>query len=416
MKLNIYGAGKEVGRSLFTLEEGGRKIGIDAGIKLGKTIEFPEIEEKDIAENIIISHSHLDHVGYLVHIKKDLNIYSTKPTRDLMPVLIGDYSRLSKIEFDPNSLVKKTEILHYHEKTKINGFEVELYKAGHILGSSMIKIGEVLYTGDFNLRSSRILDPGEYVKAKTVIMESTYAGNEDIIPPMKQEFSRLVEIINKTIEKGGVVLIPSFAIGRAQEILIALDAFLKSGRIRKVPIYVDGMIKKAMKIYRMNVIYAKKDIQNQILMSLHDPFRSKNFKISRDIDRRDVKGPAIIVTTSGMLTGGPIYKYLQLFGNDENSTLVFVGYQAEGTPGRAILEGKKQIIINEKEIEIKMKIERIKISGHSDRNDLIRFINTIKPERIVLVHGEKNKQEELAAELEKKYEVMIPENGEEIEI
>ncbi len=415
MRLKVYGGGSEVGRSMFKIEKDGKELGLEAGIKLGKEIEYPLIKEEEIAENIVISHCHLDHVGYLVHIDKKLNLYSTKPTRDLIPVLVGDYSKLANIKFNSNALTKKVKIIEYKKALSINSFKVEMFNAGHIIGSAMIKIDDVLYTGDFNTRSSKILDPAEFIKAKTLIVESTYSGRDDLLPPMKKEVNRLAEIINKTIKRGGVVLIPSFAIGRAQEILITLDSLMKSGIITKVPIFIDGMIKKAMKVYRMNVIYARKDIQNQILMSLEDPFRSSNFKVSKSKERKDVKAPCIIVTTSGMLTGGPVYKYLKMFGKDEKSTIVFVGYQAEGTPGREILEGKRKIVREDEEIEIGMEINRIRVSGHCDRNDLLRFIKTTKPKKVILVHGEKKKQEQLAEDLED-YEVIIPKNKEEIEI
>ncbi len=413
IKIRFYGATGEVGRSCFVFEKE-KTIGVEAGIKLGKNIEFPTIEEKP--EILLISHSHLDHVGFIPHLKHNYNIIATKPTRELMPVILSDYARISGFEFNANDIIKRTKIKEFGEKFRVNGFGIELFNAGHILGSAMIKVEDVLYTADFNARGSRILESAKPVKCSTLIIESTYGGREDIIPPLKEELAKLCNIIEETVKRGGIVLIPSFAIGRAQEILIALEAFMRSKRIPKVPIYIDGMIKKAMRIYRMNVIYAKKDLQNQILMSLHDPFLSDFFKVSRHIDRKDVKKPSIIVTTSGMLTGGPVYKYLKLFGEDENSTLVFVGYQAEGTPGRDILEGKRVIRIDEEEKEIKMRIERIKISGHSDRNDLIRFINTIKPSKVILVHGEKDKMKELEEDLISKYDVIAPKLGEEIEV
>ena len=415
MRAEIYFAGgaREIGRSCFVLR-GKKNLIIDAGIKLGKKIEFPLIEELDYP--IVISHAHLDHIGYLANTQPKEKIYTTKPTKDLMPLLLSDYSRISQLSFDTNRLMKKVEVKEYKERFKVNGFSVELFNAGHLLGSAMIKIGELLYTGDFNARGSLLLEKAKPVKAKTLLIESTYAGKEDIIPSFKEEMKRLVAIINKVVKNKGVVLIPAFAAGRAQEILISLERMMRSNAIPRVPIYIDGMIKKAMKIYRINLLYAKKEIQEQILSSLHDPFKSGYFKVSRSKTREDVKKPSIIVTTSGMIVGGPVLYYLKRFAGDENSALVFVGYQAEGTLGREILDGKRRIEIFGEKLELKMEVYRLKISGHSDRNDLIRFINTIKPKHVILVHGEEKKQKELSSYLSKRYNVDIPKVGESLSI
>lgn len=414
MKLTFYGGAEEVGRSMIVVEKNKKSICLDCGIKLGKQTEFPVVDDNEIPKDIVISHAHLDHSGYLAHVKNK-NIYATKPSKDLIPILLSDYSRISHLEIDLNSIMKDFRLLNYNDPINLNGIKTELFNAGHILGSAMIKADDILYTGDFNARGTKILDPAPIVKSKTLILDSTYSGKEDIIPSLKDELNRLADIINETIDRGGIVLIPSFAVGRAQEILIALDSFIRSGKITKVPVYVDGMIKKALKVYRTNVIYARQDIQNQILMSLHDPFRSTTFKTSKHIDRLDVKKPSIVVTTSGMLTGGPIYKYLKLFAHDEESSLIFVGYQADGTPGKEVLEGTRKILLDNQMTKIKMQVHRIKISGHSDRNDLIRFVSTVKPKTILLVHGDKTKQAEFAKDLEK-FEIIIPKNAETIKI
>ena len=217
----------------------------------------------------------------------------------------------------------------------------------------------------------------------------------------------MIRIINETLDKGGHVLIPSFAVGRAQEILLLLDDYMRSGALQKTKIFVDGMIGKVMRIYRHNAIYANEDIKKRILMSEDDPFKSKNFNIPKSKSRYDVlKEPSIIVSTSGMLSGGPALLYLEKLGSDPKNTLIFVGYQAEGTRGRKILEGEKKVKIGENEVKINMRIERVKISGHADYNELLQFVNSVKGlEKIFIVHGEKSDLEET---LSKKYEVITP--------
>ena len=407
----FLGGAKEVGRSCIKVEKE-RALYLDCGIKLSSSVEFPLAEE---AHPVVVSHAHLDHIGFLPHLKP--LVHTTKVTYHLMPILLSDYRRLSGLVSaeDVRVLLSKVE-QHSYDAFSLQGFRVELFNAGHILGSAMVRLdGEVLYTGDFNPRPSRILEGAKPVKASTLIIESTYGGKEDVIPPLRESLRQLAEVVDRTLERGGVVIIPSFAVGRAQEVLLALESYMRSGRIRKAPIYVDGMIKKVMRVYRKHVTWAKRSIQLQILESLHDPFLSDYFKVPKRIDRSDVKGPAVVVTTSGMLTGGPVSHYLRLFGQDEKNAIVLVGYQAEGTPGRALLEGKRDICIGEECFHIEAEVHRVKLSGHADRNDLLRFINTVKPKRVILVHGEEKKMEELAEALER-YEVIIPSLGEEVSL
>lgn len=217
----------------------------------------------------------------------------------------------------------------------------------------------------------------------------------------------MVAIINKTLNRGGHVIIPSFAVGRAQEVLLALDDYMRSGAITPTKIFVEGMIVKAMKIYRHNAIYANDDIKKRILMSEDDPFKSPNFFQSRSKSRKDaLEEASIIVTTSGMLTGGPVLHYLEKLGNDPKSTMIFVGYQAEGTPGSEVLKGKRKLNIRDKVIELKLQVEQVKLSGHADYNELLQFIKSIKGlKRVFLMHGEKK---DLKDALENTYDVSIP--------
>jgi predicted metal-dependent RNase len=203
------------------------------------------------------------------------------------------------------------------------------------------------------------------------------------------------------------VIIPSFAVGRAQEVLMLLDDYMRSGAIPPTKIYIEGMIGKVMRIYRHNAYYANEDIKKRILMSEDDPFKSPAFAHSRSKERKDVlKEPCIIVSTSGMLSGGPVLFYLEKLGADPKNKMIFVGYQAPGTRGRKVLEGERKVQIGKKDIELKMKIESIRMSGHADYNELIQFVRGIKGlKRIFLVHGEDT---DLAPVLEKKYEVVVP--------
>ncbi len=424
MRLTFYGGAREVGRLCVVLEEGKRNLMLDCGIKLGEKTEYPLIHDDELQRirNVTVSHAHLDHSGYLPHLyakKAKPSIFMTKPTRDLIGVLLSDYYRIHRGEKgqrklfsmkDVEGILRDVKITEYNEPFNAD-FRLSYHSAGHIMGSAITKIHEkegIIFTGDICMRKSRVLDPAARdLSAKTLIMESTYGGDEDIIPSYKEGYQKMVRVINETLNKGGHVIIPSFAVGRAQEVLLALDDYMRSGAIPSTKIFIEGMIGKAMKIYRHNAIYANDDIKRRILMSEDDPFKSPNFYSSRSKQKEDVlKEPCIIVTTSGMLTGGPVLFYLDKLGNDPRNTIIFVGYQAEGTPGRKIVEGKRRVTIRDKTLDIKMRVESIKLSGHADYNELIQFARSIKGlQRIFLVHGEKP---EMKDALEKRYEIVVP--------
>lgn len=426
INLGFYGGVEEVGRSCYILEKGKKSLMLDCGIKLGEEVECPQIPKGKMrkVKEIFISHAHLDHSGYIPHIYSEKyrpRIVTTKPTRDLLGVLLSDYRRLQKepdfSQKDVDNSLKNVSIVEYGNNK--GQFKSTLFPAGHIIGSSMIRLEEnegILYTGDICMRNTRVLEGCKRrIKAKTAIVETTYGSREDILPSIKDEAGRMVLFINETIKQGGFVIIPSFAVGRAQEILLMLDDYMQSGALTKVPIYVDGMINKVMRIYRHNAIYANEDIKRKILMSDYDPFHSKNFKKPKTKDRSDVlEEPCIIVSTSGMLSGGPVLAYLEKLSEDPRNLLLFVGYQAEGTRGRKIMDGEKEIEIDENKIKVNMKIESIKISGHADYNELIQFIHEIKGlKKIFFVHGE---SKDLKEDLEKKYEIIFPKLGEEFKV
>jgi predicted metal-dependent RNase len=346
----------------------------------------------------------------------------TKPTRDLIGVLLADYQRIqaSKHEGkrlfgskDVEDVMRDANIMEYLETFKAD-FNVTFHPAGHIMGSAMTMIEhghkKILFSGDICTRKTRVLDPCERgLHCDTLIVENTYGSKEDIVPSYKESYQKMITIIKETIDKGGHVIIPSFAVGRAQEVLLALDDYMRSGAIPQTKIFIDGMIGKAMKIYRHNAIYANDDIKRRILMSEDDPFKSPNFHHPRSKTKEDVlKEPCIIVTTSGMLSGGPVLSYLEKLGGDPKNALIFVGYQAEGTTGNKVLQGEngRKINIYGNEVELKLRVESIRLSGHADFNELIQFIGSIKGlKKVFLMHGEKT---ELKDAIEHKYDTVVP--------
>lgn len=443
MNLRFLGGCREVGKSAVLVKHSGGGTLLDCGIKLGAKDDqdrFPYIpkEMMDEIDSIVISHAHLDHSGYLPHLYSRGwrgTIYATKPTRDLMQLLLSDYLKIAKEERDPdfsqqdiNNIMKDVEYVEFDKKLKIaKGTHLTLYKAGHIIGASLTRIEDrdssVLYTGDFSYKETNILDEAtaEIEETDALIMESTY-GDKGKIPGLKTNSKKLAKEVRKTLKRGGKVIIPVFGVGRSQEIMITLDNYIKSGYIPKIDGFVDGMIKKSNSIHRQNAIYAKEEIPKRILMAQEDPFDSEYFNPPKTKNRSDVtktdKG-TIILTTSGMITGGPVIKYMEELADDPENKIILVGYQVEGTPGRDLMDGKKKVTLpNGKEVKVNAKVKSLHFSAHSDKKQLLDFVSDIpKPKKIFLMHGEISNINALNKELEKKgHETYIPRWKEEFRV
>ena len=433
MKIKFFGAAREVGRSCILVESSNTKILLDCGVKLGEKEEYPIIKDDELndVDAIIVTHAHLDHIGYLPHVFSTGwkgFVYATKPTFELSNVLISDYLRIS----NPSNITKEGlarmqrgfKLVEYHKEFHINDLKLRIIPAGHILGSGLIEISgegkKLLYTGDINLRKTRLLDAAhvEHLHADILLTESTYGGDNDIFPSEREQLGNMLKSIKETIQKGGKIIIPSFAVGRAEEVLFVLDDYIRSGLLPMVSIYVDGMINKAMRIHRHNVIYCREELQKRILMSEDDPFKSKNFNI---IDTKGSRSRAIhedeagiIVTTSGMMTGGPVMKYVEKLAGNELNKLILVGYQAEGTPGRKLADGAKELEINGRKVSIKMAVELYHLSAHADRPQLQKLVSDLEGlKKVFVIHGEEKKSEEFARYLSNRYEAHVPKLGEE---
>jgi len=424
MRLTFYGGAGEVGRSCVLLENENRNLMLDCGIKLGEKTEYPLLDDRELRriQDIAVTHAHLDHCGYLPHVySKNVKprIWLTKPTRDLMSILLADYHRIHYKERetrklftikDVNGVMQDARILEPGERSG-SSVPFTFHQSGHILGSAMVRVAEgngIIYSGDICMRKSRVLDPCEKgLSAQTLVIESTYGRKGDVIPSYKESSTRLVASAKKTLDAGGHVIIPSFAVGRAQEILLILDDYMRSGALPETKIFIEGMIGKAMRIYRHNAYYANDDIKRRILMSEDDPFKSPAFHYSKSKEREDVlKEPCIIVSTSGMLSGGPVLFYLEKLGGNPKNKMIFVGFQAPGTRGRKILDGERKLELRDREVELKLQVDEIRLSGHADFNELIQFAKGIRGlKRVFIVHGEKT---DLGEALSKDYEVVDP--------
>ncbi len=436
MEISFLGGAREVGRSCV-LVEGIQNTLLDCGIKLNETEEYPLIEKSTVRrlDRVVVSHAHLDHSAYAPALYASGyrgQVVLTKPTRDLMQLLLADYLRLNK-KFSPYSeqdverLLKRTQILECGEWSEKGRGPVRLQEAGHILGSAMTELRDekkMLYTSDINTRSSRLLEGAtKGLEAEVLVIESTYGGKRDRHASSKEAGQVLVKSIRESLDRGGKVIIPTFAIGRGQEILFTLESYIRSGALPRVPIFLDGMINKALRIYRHNAVYLKKEIQRRILTSEDDPFKSPYYLVPATRDRSDVfeQEKAIVLATSGMLNGGPVLTYLEHLAGDRRNKIILVGYQAEGTRGRALLEGAKELELDGRMVEIRLKVDQAPFSGHSDYQELLQFTKSVKGLKTVfVVHGEERKPFELAEGIEdafkQRVDVIVPELGETVRI
>ncbi|MFH0859752.1 MAG: beta-CASP ribonuclease aCPSF1 [Candidatus Altiarchaeota archaeon] len=446
VRITPLGGAREVGRSCMLVQTPGSNVLIDCGINVAASdaARFPDLRAVDLAisqlDAVIISHAHLDHCGFLPYLYKygyDGPVYCTEPTRDLMALLQLDAVEIGQREdnalpFDSKeirNLIKHTISLDYEDVADITpDIRLTLYNAGHILGSSIVHlhIGEglhnLVYTGDLKFGDTRLLEAAkfEFPRVETVVMESTYGGRYDQQPKRRDAEELLIREISDTIMRGGKTLIPVFSVGRSQEVMMVLENAFRHGDL-EVPVFLDGMIWEATAIHTSYPEYLKDHIKYRVFNG-YNPFLADAFEKVEHKKRQDIidsKDPCIILATSGMMTGGPSVEYFKSLAEDPRNSLNFVGYQAEGSLGRRLQGGLKEIPqeIDGKNrlLKVNMNVKTIEgFSGHADRRQLLGYAKKIrpKPRRVLIVHGEGDKSTNLAMTLQEmfKFECSAPRN------
>ena len=401
---------------------------------------FP-FDPKEI-ECVILSHAHIDHCGRLpLLVKRGFTgaIYCTSATADLLQVMLRDsaYIHEKDAEWDTKRSMRagggpveplytlkdaeKTLTLvkpvQYDQLIELNeDIRIVFNDAGHILGSAITEIwvkengeeSKIVFSGDLGMMQRPILkDPKKIKKADTVIMESTY-GNR-LHPDNAMDVRKLIDIIIKTTERGGCVVIPSFAVGRTQELLYELNKFYDEhtefdDKLDNVNVYIDSpMATTATEVFRKNTQVFDEEAR-QYIISGDDPLDFKNLHFTRTTDDSKAlnidRTPKVIISASGMCEAGRIRHHLKHHLWDPKSSIVFVGYQAVGTLGRTLLDGKKDISLFGEEIHVEAEIYNLEgFSGHADQNGLLEWISGFQqaPSRVFLVHGEEDAKRELAS-------------------
>ncbi|NLI62489.1 MAG: beta-CASP ribonuclease aCPSF1 [Methanosarcinaceae archaeon] len=438
VRVTSLGGAMEVGRSCYLLSTPESKIMIDCGVNVGSDenmspyLYVPEINDFNELDAIVLTHAHMDHQGLVPLLFKygyRGPVYCTPPTRDMTILLQLDYLDVSQKEgkrppYDREAI--EQQLLHmipldYEEVTDIApDMKLTFHNAGHIIGSAVshFHIGDglhnIVFTGDYKYEKTRLFDPAvnKFPRVETVVTEATYGSNAGTQPSLRVAEKNLQNIIKTTLDRKGTVLIPAFAVGRSQEVMIVLEESIRKGIIPNVPVYLDGMIWEATAIHAAHPEYLNAELKKQIFQKGRNPFLSESF---RPVDSKEIrdkiieeKEPCIIIATSGMMNGGPIMTYFSKMASDELNTIIFVGYQAEGTVGRRIQKGWKEIPMGDETVKVNMQVETVDgFSGHSDNRQLMDYIRRMqpKPEKVFTIHGDEKSCKELADSILRKLRI-----------
>ena len=443
VRITTLGCCREVGRASFILSTPETRVLIDAGDKPGAEGEYPYLQVPEALgvgassiDAVVLTHAHLDHSALIPLLFKygyDGPIYTTEPTRDLMGLLTLDYLDVAAKEgrsppYDSEMVreaIKHTIPIEYGDVTDISpDIKLTMHNAGHILGSAIshFHIGDGLYnvafSGDIHYDDTRLFNGAvnEFPRVETLVLESTYGGRNDYQTDQADSEQRLKEIIRETYDRDGSVLIPAFAVGRSQELMLVLEEAMREGDIPEMPVHLDGMMWEATAIHTTYPEYLRDDLRDRIFHEDENPFLADQFNHidGGEEERQEVTDgePAIVLSTSGMVTGGPIMSWLEHFGPDPDSTLIFVGYQAQGTLGRRIQNGWDEIPIGNNgrgrgnTLSLEMNVETVDgFSGHADRQGLENFVKTMnpRPEKVLCVHGDESSVQDLSSALYHEY-------------
>jgi predicted metal-dependent RNase len=370
--------------------------------------------------------------------------YMTTPTRDLAALIALDFIGVAYKQAkaplfsasDIKEMVKHSICLGYNEVTDVTpDIRLTFYNAGHALGSAMVHLNignglhNLVYTGDMKFGSTRLLEPAaiSFPRMETMIIESTYGGKENTLPPRQDAEKELVEKIREVIERKGKILIPELGLGRSQETMLIIEDAIAQGLLPKIPIYIDGMIWDINAIHTAYPDFLSNSVRSLIFQD-KNPFLSDIFhRVGSSQERKLVieGGPCVVLATSGMLNGGASVEYFKEFAGNKRNAIVFVCYQGSGSLGRQVQEGLNEIKMDtdgkQEDIKINLEVHTIEgMSAHSGRNQLMAFVNRVnpKPKRVIIDHGESSRCIDLASTIYKlnRIETNVPRNLETIRL
>lgn len=457
-RVTVLGSGLQIGRSAWYLQTSESRIlfdcGVDPAVPHGDPNEYPYLDSPDFKlediDAVVVSHAHIDHVGLLPYLYKlgyKGPIYCTEPTRDIMALSLIDTvkiwtndsnsktSPLYKVE-DIKEMLKHVITLDYEEVTDIApDIRLTMYNAGHIIGSAFchINIGNgmhnFMYAGDFNFSNKqRLLNRAHttFPRLESMTLEATTCGPKDQSMPREEGEEELLKLLLDGYVNGGKVLMPVFGVGRSQEMLLTIAHLIEEERLPKdFKVYIDGMVGEVTAIHTAYPEFLNHQLRNRILRG-DNPFLLENFEQVSSHQRRqeiiESQEPCLVLATSGMMNGGSSVEYFKNFAGDENNMIIFVGYQAQGTLGRKVKDGEKDILLAntgsaDDRLKVNLRVEQMKgaFSGHSDLYSTKKFLQTlsVKPQQFILNHSEAGKIKFFADVLRKTYtdaRVYTPDN------
>jgi metallo-beta-lactamase family protein len=421
------GAARTVTGSKYLLEHGGKRVLVDCGLfqglkelRLRNWAPFP-IPPREI-DAVVLTHAHLDHVGYLPRLRADGyrgRVFCTAGTKELCGLVLPDSGRIQEedarqanrhgyskhkpalplyTESDALAALTQLQPIGYQRAIEIvPGISIELFPAGHLLGSAFVVARlqsgpAILFGGDLGRYARPVLpDPSNAVQADVVLVESTYGDRDHVADDNGEE---LAQVVRTTVERGGKLIIPAFAIGRVEELLYWMRRLEQERRIPVVPVYVDSpMANGALKFYSARITELDEDMRpteknvstfaTTRFQTVSSPQQSKELTASRK--------PSIVISSSGMATGGRVLHHMAAALPDPRNTVLFVGYQAAGTRGRQLVDGARDVRIHGQSISVNARIAKIdSMSAHADRGEIMRWLGTFPatPGRVCLVHGE----------------------------
>ncbi|GAM22951.1 hypothetical protein SAMD00019534_061260, partial [Acytostelium subglobosum LB1] len=440
LEIMPIGAGNEVGRSCVLMKYKGKTIMFDCGVHpafsgMSSLPYFDSIDNPSEIDLLLVTHFHLDHaaaVPYIVE-KTDFEgkIYMTPPTKSIYKILMSDYVKVSSMseeipynEADLKRSSDKIQHIKYHEKLEHNGIRFSCYNAGHVLGAAMFLVEiagtKILYTGDFSRQEDRHLMGAETppVNVDVLIIESTY-GVQVHEPRLERE-RRFTSSIHDVVKRGGRCLIPVFALGRAQELLLILDEYwIAHPELQRIPIYyASALAKKCMSTYQFSINMMNERIRAQFDVS--NPFEFKYIQNIKGIEKFEDNGPCVFMASPGMLQSGLSRQLFERWCSDKRNGVVIPGYNVEGTLAKHIMTEPKEITrLDGVNIPLNLSVTYVSFSAHSDFLQTSEFIQDIHPPHIVLVHGDANEMSRLKHSLVAKFKtinIMTPKNSQNVQM
>jgi putative mRNA 3-end processing factor len=408
MKFEFLGGADIVGRMGMTMKGDNKTMLVEYGMSPSKPPEYP-LPVADRVDHMFLTHGHLDHCGMIPQVcgRDHCELFTTPLSAEIGELMMYDSLKIAKAENYPQPYttgdiertMKNVVPLTYGDTIELGKIDVTLHSAGHIPGATMFEFqcdSSTVYSGDIHTDDQRLVAGAKPVDCDNLFIEGTYGGR--LHPPRKEVAAMFLAKVEEVIDRGGTVLIPCFAVGRTQEIMLLL-------RNLSYNMWVDGMGRSVSRIFMNYPEY------------LADPKAMKNarknFNEVRNPNMRDhARKGEIIVTTGGMLDGGPVLGYLNSLKNDPKSAILLVGYQAEDTNGRMLTE-QGCVVIDGEVCKIECEVQRYDFSAHADHQQLIDFVNACNPENVIIMHSETR---ELFLPDLADYNVILPEAGKEFEL